>query len=189
MPSSAPRAGSEPGALRHYLLAIHQIARNKGVARTKDIATVLKVSSPSVTNMLERLAAKGLVLYRPYQGARLSPEGEAMVKTLAARASIFMRFLKRIDVPEHLIEADARMLESGLSAHTLRQMERFVRFVDLFGDDPCFLAQFRRYCSGELGTDAGSPACSLKMMGAGVSVGSPAAAAPIRPPPSPPSPL
>ena len=158
----SPRRRAESPATRHYLLAIHQISRNKGVARTGDIATVLKISSPSVTNMLDQLAARDLIAYRKYEGARLAPDGEAIVRALSARADVFRKFLKRIDVPDPLAEQDGRVLENGLSAQTMRQMERFVRFVDLFGQDPCFFAHFRRYCAGGTIDASQNPYCALK---------------------------
>ncbi len=158
---NVPNRGGESAATHQYLLAIYQISRNKGVARTSDIATVLKVRSPSVTNMLERLAARNLIAYRKYEGGRLAPEGEAIAKELLARADVFEKFLKRIDVPDRLAEKDARVLESGLSAQTMRQMERFVRFVDLFGQDPCFFSHFRRYCAGGAIDASKTPYCAL----------------------------
>ncbi|MCL6088748.1 MAG: metal-dependent transcriptional regulator [Candidatus Marsarchaeota archaeon] len=163
MGNNATHGAGERSSVHHYLLAIYQISKNKGVARTTDIATVLKVSSPSVTNMLERLTERGLITHRKYQGARLAPDGEAIVKALTARANVFKKFFKRIDVPEHLIDKDAHVLEAGLSVQTMRQMERFVRFVDLFGEDPCFFAHFKRYCAG--GLDMGkTPFCGLKLI-------------------------
>ena len=163
-PVSGLRSHGERSSLHHYLLAIHHISRNKGAARTSDIALVLKIRPPSVSNMLERLAARHLVLYKKYEGARLSPEGEAIVRTLTARAAVFKRFLERIGAPAHLAERDAQAMENGLSGPTMRQMERFVRFIDLFGQDPCFLAYFRRYCTGELDWRERPPYCGLKVV-------------------------
>ncbi|VVB57671.1 Transcriptional regulator MntR [uncultured archaeon] len=164
MAPTSTRPHGERSALHHYLLAIHHISLNKGVARTRDIALVLKIRPPSVTNMLERLSARHLILYKKYECARLAPEGEAIVKTLTARAAVFMRFLQRIGAPAHLVEQDAQALESGLSGPTMRQMERFVRFIDLFGEDPCFLAYFRRYCAGEMPWRERPPYCGLKVV-------------------------
>ncbi|PIT84929.1 hypothetical protein COU37_00195 [Candidatus Micrarchaeota archaeon CG10_big_fil_rev_8_21_14_0_10_45_29] len=155
-------AGSR--AEQNYLLAIYQISKNKGVASTGDIAKVLKVRSPSVTNMLDNLEKKSLITYRKYQGAMLAPEGAGVVKSLTARANVFKRFLSRIGVPAHLVEKDSHVLESGLSAQSMRKMEKFVRFVDLFGEHPCFFEHFKKYCEGGVPQERGNCACSLKMV-------------------------
>jgi len=151
-------------AEQNYLLAIYQISRNKGVASTGDIATVLKVRSPSVTNMLDLLAKKSLITYRKYQGAMLAPGGMQIVKSLTARANVFKRFLSRIGVSAHLVDKDAQVLESGLSAQSMRKMEKFVRFVDLFGEHPCFFEHFKKYCEGGVLDASSRCACSLKMV-------------------------
>lgn len=151
-------------AEHNYLLAIYQISKNKGVASTGDIATVLKVRSPSVTNMLDSMAKKNFITYRKYHGAMLAPDGAEIVKSLTARANVFKRFLSRIGVPAHLVEKDSHVLESGLSAQSMRRMEKFVRFVDLFGEHPCFFEHFKKYCDGGVPQESASCACSLRIV-------------------------
>lgn len=130
-----------------YLLAIYHISKNKGVARTCDLASVLKIKSPSVTDMLSKLAQKNLILYKKYEGARLSQKGGEVAKSLLSRQQIFKKFLRRIYIPQNLIEKDAHVLEHGLSPTTMRQFAKFVQFMDLFGENPCFFAHFKSYCS------------------------------------------
>ena len=133
-------------AEQDYILAIYQISRNKGSARTSDIAKVLQIKSPSVTDMLPKLFKKGLILYKPYEGARLSNPGEEIAKSLISRQAVFKKFLKRILVPEDSLERDAHVLEHGLSPTAMRQFAKFVNFMGQFGDNPCFFAHFKLYC-------------------------------------------
>jgi len=138
-------------AEQDYLLAIYHISKNKGAARTTDIATVLNIKSPSVTDMLSKLSKKNLILYKKYEGARLAPKGDEIAKSLLSRQIIFKKFLKRLFIPENLIEKDAQVFEHGLSRTTMRQFAKFVQFMDLFGDNPCFFAHFKNYCEkGEI---------------------------------------
>ena len=142
-------------AEQNYLLAIYQISKNKGVARTTDLAKVLKIKSPSVTDMLGKLAKKNLVLYKKYEGARLTPAGLKIAKSQISSQLAFKKFLKRLLIPDHLIEQDAHLLEYGLSATTLRQFSKFVQFMELFGENPCFFAHFKIYCQkGKLSKEA-----------------------------------
>ena len=58
--------------IEEYLETIlYLINKNKGPAKTKQIADELKVSPPSVTEMVQKLSAEGLVKYTPYYGCLL----------------------------------------------------------------------------------------------------------------------
>ena len=46
-----------------------------GIVRTGDLATRLGVTPASATEMVQRLASRGLLNYIPYKGARLTKEG------------------------------------------------------------------------------------------------------------------
>ena len=46
-----------------------------GIVRTGDLAARLRVSPASATEMVQRLASRGLLEYIPYKGARLTDEG------------------------------------------------------------------------------------------------------------------
>jgi DtxR family Mn-dependent transcriptional regulator len=66
-------------ALEDYAKAIHALAaREEGPVGTTAIAERLGVSPGTVTAMLKRMAALGLVGYEPYRGAELTPAGERM---------------------------------------------------------------------------------------------------------------
>ena len=47
----------------------------EALVRTGDLSDSLKVSPASATEMIQRLASKGLVDYTPYKGARLTESG------------------------------------------------------------------------------------------------------------------
>ena len=56
MPASPPRSNSS--AVEDYLERILELINTKGYARVVDIATSLKISQASVTNMVQRLDAE-----------------------------------------------------------------------------------------------------------------------------------
>lgn len=62
-------------AMEDYLKAICLLQEEQGRVSTQAIAEHLKVQSPSVTNMLKRLAALNLVDHTPYRGVTLTPAG------------------------------------------------------------------------------------------------------------------
>jgi len=55
-------------AVEDYLERILELINLKGYARVVDIATALKISQASVTNMVQRLDVDGLLKYEKYRG-------------------------------------------------------------------------------------------------------------------------
>jgi DtxR family Mn-dependent transcriptional regulator len=60
-----------------YLETMYEFHESEplGVVRTGDLAARLGVSPASATEMVQRLASRGLLEYIPYKGARLSKDG------------------------------------------------------------------------------------------------------------------
>ena len=58
----------------NYLKAIWVLAEEESIS-TKELAEHLRVTAPSVTGMLGKLAKLGLVTYERYYGAKLTTEG------------------------------------------------------------------------------------------------------------------
>ena len=61
----------------NYLKAIYKLSKvqPKGVA-TKSIGDLLNIKSPTVSDMLKKLADKKLIKYARYKGVSLTKEGE-----------------------------------------------------------------------------------------------------------------
>lgn len=137
-----------------YLEAIYTIAERKGYARIKDIASELHITPPSVTEMVQKLAKKDLVIYEKYSGVNLTEEGKAIAQTVKYRHDTFTTFLEIILVPKPIAEKDACELEHHLNPKTIEQFSKFVRFVKNAPMYPKWLTHFKEYCeTGE------HPAC------------------------------
>lgn len=63
------------GAKIRYLLVIYQLSREKGAARSVDIAIKLGVARPSVHRMLSSLVKMGLIHMEPRGAASLTEVG------------------------------------------------------------------------------------------------------------------
>ena len=88
-------ASTDPGlssAVGDYLKAIWRLA-GEGTAATGDIARSLGVTAPSVTGMLARLKALGLVTYQPYKGAGLTELGRREAMRLLRRHRLLETFM------------------------------------------------------------------------------------------------
>lgn len=79
----------------NYLKAIYAIAsRQEGSeVSTNALADITATRAASVTDMLKRLADKGLIHYRKYQGVRLTEEGQRRALTIIRRHRLWEVFL------------------------------------------------------------------------------------------------
>src|SRR5690349_23496772 len=81
-------------AVEDYLERIRELIDSKGYARVVDIASALKISQASVTNMVQRLGAEGLLKYEKYRGLVLTRAGEKVARDIAHRHKMLTDFLK-----------------------------------------------------------------------------------------------
>lgn len=110
-----------------YLKAIMEIEAEKGYARIKDIAAVLNVKAPSVSEMVKKLDRTGYVRYVKYESINLTPKGAQVATATKSRHAILKTFLRdHIQVPEKIAEKDAHIIERELNDVTLERIEDFV---------------------------------------------------------------
>ncbi|RLI11560.1 metal-dependent transcriptional regulator [Candidatus Bathyarchaeota archaeon] len=112
-----------------YLEAIYVLSREKGYARVLEIARALGVRPPSVTQMLKKLRARGLVLYERYGVVRLTEEGLAIAKAVLARHESLKELLVALGVSEAAAEADACAMEHVLHEETVAALRKMADFL------------------------------------------------------------
>ena len=71
----APEARGLTVAVQDYAKAIYTLESRNGAASTTELATLLEVRPASVSGMLRKLAALGLVEHERYRGVRLTDHG------------------------------------------------------------------------------------------------------------------
>jgi len=76
-----------------YLRVIGLAAEQGERATTSYLARRLSVSMPSITEMLRRLSAKGLITHTPRRPVRLTPEGQRVANSLIRRHRLWENFL------------------------------------------------------------------------------------------------
>jgi Mn-dependent DtxR family transcriptional regulator len=111
-------------AVEDYLERILELINSKGYARVVDIASRLKISQASVTNMVQRLDAEGLLKYEKYRGLVLTPAGARLARKIANRHRLLTDFLKLLSLDEQVIYHDVEGMEHHISEPTLRAIER-----------------------------------------------------------------
>ncbi|MDX6617886.1 MAG: DtxR family transcriptional regulator, Mn-dependent transcriptional regulator [Gaiellales bacterium] len=114
-----------------YVSAIYALGHDDEAVGTQAIASELGIAAPSVTEMLRRLDAHGLVEYRRGSGARLTRSGILVARRQERRRAVIETFITTtIGLrPEDAAE-EARSLEHHLS-------DRMVaRIGELVGEAP-----------------------------------------------------
>ena len=110
-------------AVEDYLERILGLINSKGYARVVDIAASLKISQASVTNMVQRLDADGLLKYEKYRGLVLTTAGETVARNITRRHQLLTDFLRLLGLDERIILHDVEGMEHHISPATLRAIE------------------------------------------------------------------
>jgi DtxR family Mn-dependent transcriptional regulator len=108
-----------------YLEAIYRLEQKGGSARTMELARNLNVVPGSVTNTIENLKRKGLVIHKPYKGVKLTANGRKIASSVLRRHRLAERLLTDIlhlDWSE--VHDQACKLEHALSPEILKPLEK-----------------------------------------------------------------
>jgi len=119
-----PNTAQPTSAREDYLKAIFHLSRHGGRVGTSALAERLGVRDPSVSAMLKRLAADGLVDYEPRQGALLTDRGRLATMRVVRRHRLLETFLVEVlalDWSE--VHAEAEVLEHHLSDRIVDAMD------------------------------------------------------------------
>jgi len=109
-------------AVEDYLERILELINSKGYARVVNIASGLKISQASVTNMVQRLDAEGLLKYEKYRGLVLTTAGETLARNITRRHHLLTDFLKLLGIDDQVIYHDVEGMEHRISTPTLRRL-------------------------------------------------------------------
>jgi Mn-dependent DtxR family transcriptional regulator len=110
-------------AVEDYLERILELIDSKGYARVVDIATSLKISQASVSNMVQRLDGDGLLKYEKYRGLVLTAAGETLARNITRRHQLLTDFLSLLRLDRQVIHHDVEGMEHHISPPTLRAIE------------------------------------------------------------------
>lgn len=112
-------------SVQDYLKALYKLEqRSDDRVKTKNIASELDVSLPSVTNMLKVLAEDGFVERIPYRGARLTQEGRReALKVIRSHRLIEVFLVEYLGYSWDEVHEEAERLEHAMS-------ERFTDRID-----------------------------------------------------------
>src|ERR1700719_3212925 len=90
------RRSSFTRAQQDYLKALYQLHGDQRPVPTRELAQRLGISSPSVSEMVTRLAAQGLVEHDRYRGQQLTREGRKVALELVRHHRLLEMFLVQV---------------------------------------------------------------------------------------------
>jgi len=96
---------------------------------TSLLAVALEVAPPSVTEMLQRLARRGLVDYTPYHGAALTEAGQSVALAVLRRRRLLKQFLSAtLGYGWDEVETEAHTLEHVASGRFLARIDALLGY-------------------------------------------------------------
>src|SRR6267378_2762957 len=132
-------------AVEDYLEQILDLINTKGYARVADIALGLKISQASVTNMVQRLDAEGLLKYEKYRGLVLTTAGETLARNIMRRHQLLTDFLRMLGIDEEVIYHDVEGMEHHISPQTLHAIEAL---MEALRNNPMVLSRIKHQAHG-----------------------------------------
>jgi len=112
----------------NYLKAIYKICEKEGKsASTNAIAEEMQTSAASVTDMLKRLADKGLINYEKYKGVTLAVKGNKIATNLIRKHRLWEVFLvKSLFFSWDEVHDIAEQLEHIKSVELVQRLDHFL---------------------------------------------------------------
>ena len=80
-------------ATEMYLITVYRLTRRTPIASTTEIAAMLGVSPPSVTERIKRLAEQGYLNYEWREGATLTEKGKRVAINILRKHRLVETFL------------------------------------------------------------------------------------------------
>jgi len=112
----------------NYLKAIYHLAKqDKASVSTNAIATKMMTKASSATDMIKKLAEKGLVDYQKYQGVHLTEKGRFAAVSVIRKHRLWEVFLvKKLNFSWDEVHEVAEQLEHIKSEKLTQQLDAFL---------------------------------------------------------------
>ena len=101
---------------------VKYIGLQDGPVRTNDLAAAFGVDPSTITKTLAELTSEGLLLYEPYHGVSLSPEGRHHAEFLLKRHRILVLALTHHGLSDEQACAEVTRFESLVSKGAIDRM-------------------------------------------------------------------
>jgi len=131
--------------IEEYVEVIYTLEMKFGRAHTSDIALKLNIKPPSVTEMLQKLHDMDFIIYEPYRGAKLTQSGMKLGQELMQSHKTLTEFFEIIGIDKETAEVDACQIEHHVTPKTMKQLSKFIEFVQNAPCEPIWLKHFKYF--------------------------------------------
>lgn len=108
-----------------YLRTILELLEDKEKeVRSIDISRELKISKPSVSEMLKKLVKEKLIVFSPYSKIKLTSKGEKLARKVRDRHEIIEKFAEKLKVSQ--AHEHAHILEHHFSEELSQKLSEFI---------------------------------------------------------------
>ncbi len=115
--------------LEDCLGVIWELSKASKYVRIKDIAGRLKISPPSVVEMINKLENKGYLIHERYGGIALTNKGKRLALNVFHKHNLYIDFLTALLIPENIAKKDVQYISHNLHTKTLKQLSKFIEFM------------------------------------------------------------
>lgn len=114
-----------------YLKIINRLQNNNQTVRVKEIAVEKKVSMPSVTESIKKLAAEGWIFHKSRGTIELTAKGQEAADFFSKRSDFIRNFLTDVlGTKAEKADSESCILEHHLSEHSLRRLGLLYQFLN-----------------------------------------------------------
>ena len=114
--------------MEDYMETIFVLQKEHGHAHVRDIAKIIRIKMPSVSEALRKLKKSNLVNYNRYSSVTLTQKGKTIAQKVIKRHQVLYRFLHNVlRVGSGIAQEDACRIEHVISHQTLKRLEKLIR--------------------------------------------------------------
>lgn len=115
--------------VENYLKALHALANEAGEVSASDLGRSLGISTPSVSSMVRKLSARGLVDYKKYQPLKLTETGRKAAALVIRKHRLTEMFLvERMGFGWEEVHTIAEQIEHVESPEFFARMDELLGF-------------------------------------------------------------
>ncbi|HRI80531.1 MAG TPA: metal-dependent transcriptional regulator [Cyclobacteriaceae bacterium] len=122
----------------NYLKAVYHLSGGgQKAVLTNELAEAMQTKAASVTDMIKKLSAKGLILYERYYGVKITTKGKAQALQIIRKHRLWETFLvEKLGFNWDEVHEVAEQLEHIQSPALIDKLDKFLGFpsVDPHGD-------------------------------------------------------
>ncbi len=116
-------------AVEDYIKYIYTLQSSKVKIGTRNLAELMYISMPSVSEMIKKLTAECYITSKPYHGFKLTAKGEKIALTQIRKHRILEHFMiNTLDYGWEEVHQEAEKLEHSVTEKFINRLEYFLGF-------------------------------------------------------------